>query len=97
MEDQGRALHSNIAKGVRMLGDRTLLTQMFANLIENAYVTHRQGHRSSLGWSGIGLVVASPLMTPVPAFRRRREVAFSVDLFGSTPRAAHPGTAWGWR
>lgn len=36
MEDQERALHSNIAAGVRMLGDRTLLTQMFANLIENA-------------------------------------------------------------
>lgn len=36
MEDQGRTLHSNIAKGIRMPGDRTLLTQMFANLIENA-------------------------------------------------------------
>lgn len=35
MEDQGRVLRSNLARSVHMLGDRTLLTQMFANLIEN--------------------------------------------------------------
>lgn len=36
MEDQGRALHSNLCRSVYLLGDRALLTQMFANLIENA-------------------------------------------------------------
>src|SRR5262249_28603723 len=35
-EDQGRALTSDIAPGRRSWGDKELLTQMLANLVENA-------------------------------------------------------------
>ena len=35
-EDQGRSLHTQITPGLHVLGDRALLTQMFANLIENS-------------------------------------------------------------
>ncbi|WP_329742192.1 ATP-binding protein [Dyella sp. A6] len=36
LEDQGRSLHTRIEPGLQVHGDRALLTQMVANLIENA-------------------------------------------------------------
>lgn len=36
VEDGGRTLHTDIGDGVQIQGDRELLTQLFANLVENA-------------------------------------------------------------
>lgn len=35
LEDQGRMLRTQLARGIRIHGDQALLTQMFVNLIEN--------------------------------------------------------------
>jgi signal transduction histidine kinase len=44
-EDQGRFLEARIEPGVRIQGDRELLTQMLANLVENALRHTPEGTR----------------------------------------------------
>ena len=53
-EDSGRALTSSIARGVAVLGDAELLTQMLANLVENAirHTPERAHIRLSLDRAG---------------------------------------------
>jgi signal transduction histidine kinase len=46
--DNGQSLEAHIAPGVRVLGDRELLTQMLANLIENALQHTPEGTRVEL-------------------------------------------------
>jgi signal transduction histidine kinase len=47
-EDGGRILRAEIAPGIRVCGDRDLLTQMFANLIDNAICHTSAGTRVEL-------------------------------------------------
>ncbi len=60
-EDAGKQLHAEIASGVRVVGDRALLTQMLSNLIENAIHHTQRGARIDVslrprgdgqGWTG---------------------------------------------
>lgn len=70
LEDQGRVLRSNLARSIHMLGDCALLTQMFANLIENVLrhtppgtpvaltlERHAEGCRITLDDAGPGIPV----------------------------------------
>lgn len=53
-EDQGRMLRTCIAPDLRVHGDRALLTQMFANLIENALRHTPAGTPVELGLAAFG-------------------------------------------
>lgn len=44
-EERGQTLHARIAPGIRLPGDAALLTQMLANLVENAVRHGREGGR----------------------------------------------------
>jgi signal transduction histidine kinase len=59
-EDNGQRLRSDIAHDVAVLGDRELLTQMFANLVENALRHTRKGTEISISLRrDEGIAVAS--------------------------------------
>ncbi len=72
-EEKGQGLHAAIAAGIRMMGDRELLAQMFANLVENAVRHSPQGASIRLcarGGDGIE-VVLSDNGPGIPAEERR--------------------------
>ncbi|AOU98753.1 hypothetical protein BI364_12960 [Acidihalobacter yilgarnensis] len=48
-EDGGHVLHGDVQAGIRVQGDRELLVQMFANLIENALRHTPAGSRIEIG------------------------------------------------
>ncbi|MEO3473226.1 HAMP domain-containing sensor histidine kinase [Roseomonas sp. CAU 1739] len=56
-EDRGQALATEIAPGVTITGDPALLTQMLANLVENAVRHGRAGGRIGLCIAGDGITV----------------------------------------
>jgi signal transduction histidine kinase len=59
-EDNGQRLRSSIEAGIAVVGDRELLTQMFANLVENALRHTREGTEISIDlMREKGIVVAS--------------------------------------
>lgn len=57
-EDRGQVLATAIAPGVAITGDPALLTQMLANLVENAIRHGREGGRVSLDASGTSITIA---------------------------------------
>jgi signal transduction histidine kinase len=57
-EDRGQAIATAIAPGIAMTGDPALLTQMLANLVENAVRHGRAGGRILLGVSATDITVA---------------------------------------
>jgi signal transduction histidine kinase len=57
-EERGQALATAIAPGIAMTGDPALLTQMLANLVENAVRHGRAGGHILLGVSATAITVA---------------------------------------
>ena len=87
IEDQGRALVSSIGKGIRIRGDRELLTQLLANLVENASRHTPKGTRIEVSLSATqtgALLVVADDGPGVPAAERKR----IFDRFHRLDRAA---------
>ncbi len=57
-EERGQRLDSLIAPGVMLNGDRALMTQLLANLVENAVRHGREGGRVMLQLDPDGIAVA---------------------------------------
>jgi signal transduction histidine kinase len=57
-EERGQVLASDIEPGVSITGDPAMLTQMLANLVENAIRHGRAEGRVSLGVSAAGITIA---------------------------------------
>ncbi len=74
-EDTGHALTTDIVPGVWAIGDRELLTQMFANLLENAISHTPKGTRIAVALSqkdGRAIATVSDQGPGVPAAERER-------------------------
>jgi signal transduction histidine kinase len=89
-EDQGRVLHTHIDQGLWVNGDRALLTQMLANLIENALRHTPAGTPVELDLEAVGgscRVIVADAGAGIPAASRdhvlRRFVR--LDAARSTP------------
>jgi len=87
--DAGKSLVAGIAAGIAVRGDRELLTQMFANLIENA-LTHTYGPTTivvSLARDGNAIIAAVADDGPgIPAHERDRVIRrfYRLDASRST-------------
>lgn len=88
-EESGHRLHIDIAKGSEVMGDRALLGQVIANLIENALRHTPAGSDVALTVNGPRLTVADhgPGIPPISA---TKSCAASIGL---TAAAARPATA----
>lgn len=89
-EEQGRSLHTAIAPGIGTKGNRMLLTQMIANLLENALEHTPPGTRVTLaletGKGGHRLIVADDGPgIPVSESERIFERFYRLDVSRSTP------------
>jgi signal transduction histidine kinase len=75
LEDQGKALVPSIGKGIRIRGDQELLTQLLANLVENASRHTPKGTRIEVSLAatpaGARLTVADDGPGVPPAERKR--------------------------
>lgn len=91
-EDEGRVLHADIAARVELVGDKTLLTQLLVNLIENALRHTQRGVPVTLRLAridgGVELVV-SDAGNGIPESHRERVLQRLVRLDNSrgTPGA----------
>jgi len=85
-EERGQSLAADIAPGVTLTGDPALLTQMLANLVENAIRHGRQGGRVALSLGAREIVVADD-GPGIPAADRERVFRrfLRLDAARSTP------------
>jgi signal transduction histidine kinase len=85
-EERGQALATDIAPGVAVTGDPALLTQMLANLVENAVRHGRAGGRVALAVTPQDIVVADD-GPGIPAAERERVFRrfHRLDAARSTP------------
>ena len=82
-EDNGQVFCSDIARDVTVLGDRELLTQMFANLVENALRHTRKGTEISISLrrdEGIAVASISDHGPGIPAHMRQNVLKRFVRL-----------------
>ena len=94
-EDQGRRLHARIHPGVMVRGDALLLTQMFANLVENA-LHHTPPHTpvflSLLPMPGCVRAIVRDMGPGIPQHERERVLQRFVRLDSSR---STPGSGLG--
>ena len=91
-EDAGKRLDAAVEPGLRIRGDRDLLTQMLANLVENAIRHAGPGARVALtlGRDGSEFVgIVSDTGPGIPASERERVFARFVRLDASRPGGGH--------
>jgi signal transduction histidine kinase len=89
-EDQSKRLHAAIEPAVQMVGDRDLLVQMFANLVENAirHTPHRTEIVLKLASDRAGIIAEVADSGPgIPEAERDRvfERLYRLDTSRSTP------------
>ncbi|MDB5373526.1 MAG: Signal transduction histidine kinase [Belnapia sp.] len=69
-EARGQRLETAIAPGVRIFGDRELLTQALANLLDNAITHGREGGRVALALSAAAVITVEDDGAGIPAEAR---------------------------
>jgi signal transduction histidine kinase len=85
-EERGQVLATGIAPGVTITGDRALLTQMLANLVENAVRHGRDNGRIAIGVTADAITVADDGPGIPPAEREKVFHRFHrLDASRSTP------------
>jgi signal transduction histidine kinase len=96
IEDSGRTLDVDIPGGITIIGDRHLLVQLFANLVENALRHTPAGSRIALhlkaapGASAIRAEVSDNGL----AFRNKNASGFSGDFTASSGAGPRRAMAW---
>lgn len=89
-EDSGRSLAVQVEPGITVDGDRELLTQMLANLVENAYRHTPEGTRMEISLGTMGMAVTGTVADNgpgVPDTERERIFRrfYRLDESRSTP------------
>ncbi len=97
-EDSGRTLTRHIEPGIEVLGDRELLTQMLANLVENAIRHTPEGTRIELGLRRDAGRPVGTIADSGPGIPPRRETRCSSASTASTPAVRPPaaGSVFPW-